>query len=309
MERIPEKIDFDELYSLYEGRRDEPRQSVEIESINIFDRKRLQDRMSKVVQNAASSYQQIGEDSPDGVLKDWSGLRINSVPVLAQVVDETIPLSLLVMKTFKYDKYSNERFETVMFQLVRGRLDGTNPKDVYNDWKAALAAGNVIGGMDFADRGEVFDLRDREVYAKFRNQGFASMLLKTSEEFIRSVATDAQAPRVAKAGDVGQLDVLCWLWNRGYRPQTDEEMDLIQKIFSGDSSLRLTTLNESGGGQSLDLCIIDVNVPEHERTRQNYHRIAKKVNLVREIKPDDSKEVAGISVDVANKAERLNSSE
>lgn len=309
MERIPEKIDFDEVYSLYEGRRDEPRQSVDIESVNISDRKELQDRMNKVAQNAASLYQQIGEDSPDGVLKDWPELRINSVPVLAQVVDETIPLSLLVMKTFKHDKHSNERSETVKVELVRGRLEGTNPKDVYNAWRAELSAGNVIGGMEFANRGEVFDLRDREVYAKFRNQGFASMLLKTSEEFIRSVATDAQSPRIAQAGDVGQLDVLCWLWNKGYRPQINEEMDLIQKIFSGDSSLQLTTLNEPGGGQSLDLCIIDVNVPEHERTRQNYHRIAKKVNLVREIKPGDSKEVAGISADVANKVESLDSSE
>lgn len=305
MERIPEKIDFDAVYSLYEGRRDEPRQSVDIESINIPDKKGLQDKMNKVVQNAASLYQQIGEDSPDGVLKDWPELRINSVPVLAQVVDETIPLSLLVMKTFKHDKDSNERSETVKVELVRGRLEGTNPKDVYNAWRAELSSGNVIGGMEFANRGEVFDLRDREVYAKFRNQGFASMLLKSSEEFIRSVSTDAQSPRIAQAGDVGQLDVLCWLWNRGYRPKTDEEMDLIQKIFSGDSSLRLATLNEPGGGQSLDLCIIDVNVPEHERTRQNYHRITKKVNLVRGINPGDSKEVASISADVANKVESL----
>lgn len=309
MERIPEKIDFDEVYSLYEGRRDELRQSVDIELINISDRKELQDRMNKVVQNAASLYQQIGEDSPDGVIKDWPELRINSVPVLTQVVDETIPLSLLVMKTFKHDKHSNERSETVKVELVRGRLEGVNSKDIYNAWRAELSAGNVIGGMEFANRGEVFDLRDREVYAKFRNQGFASMLLKTSEEFICSAATDAQSPRIAQAGDVGQLDVLCWLWNKGYRPQTNEEMDLIQKIFSGDSSLRLTTLNEPGGGQSLDLCVIDVNVPEQERTRQNYHRIVKKVNLVKEIRPGDSKEVTVISVDVANKVESLDSGE
>jgi len=309
MESIPEKIDFNEVYSLYEGRRDEESQSVDVESINILDRKGLQDRMNKVVQNATSLYQQIGEDSSDGVLKDWPELRINSVPVLAQVVDESIPLSLLVMKTFKHDKHSNERSETVKVELVRGRLEGDKPKDLYNAWRAELSAGNVVGGMEFANRGEIFDLRDREVYAKFRKQGFASMLLNSSEEFIRGMATDAQSSRIAQAGDVGQLDALCWLWNKGYRPQTDEEMDLIQKIFSGDSSLQLTTLNEPGGGQSLDLCIIDANTPEHERTRQNYHRIARKVNLVREIKPGDSKEVADVSADVANKIKSLDPGE
>ena len=60
MESIPEKIDFNEVYSLYEGRRDEESQSVDVESINILDRKGLQDRMNKVVQNATSLYQQIG---------------------------------------------------------------------------------------------------------------------------------------------------------------------------------------------------------------------------------------------------------
>lgn len=309
MERIPEKIDFNEVYSLYEGRRDEVSQAVDIESIGLSDRKGLQQRMDKTVQDAASLYQQIGEDSPDGIVKDWSELRINSVPILAQVVDDQIPLSLLVMKTFKHDKYSDERSQTVKVELVKGRLEGSDSKAIYNEWRAQLSAGNAIGGMEYADRGETFDLRDREVYPKFRQQGFASMLLKTSEEFIRSVATNEQSSRIAKAGDVGQLDVLCWLWNKGYRPKTDEEMDLIQKIFSGDSSLRLATLNEPGGGQSLDLCIIDANTPEHERTRQNYHRIAKKVNLVKDIEPGDSKEVADISADVSGKVENLGSNE
>lgn len=307
MEKIPEKIDFNEVYSLYEGRRDDADESVNIESIDISDRTDLQNRMNQAAQEAVSSYQQIRGDNANGAIKDWPEVRVNSVPISARVVDDSIPLTLFVMKTFKHDKISNEHSETVMVQLIKGNLDGDNPKALYASWKAKLAEGSVIGGLDFANRGEVFDLRDREIYPKFRKQGFANMLLKTSEEFIHGMATQDQAARISQAGDVGQLDVLCWLWNQGYRPQTDEEMDLVQKIFSGDSSLCLSTLKEPGGGQTLSLCVIDANTPEHERIRQNYHRIAKRVNLVKKIEPGNSKGVADIGDGVRRRVENLTS--
>lgn len=306
MEKLPEKISFDEVYSLYEGRRDaSERSSVEIESVGISDKKGLQSRMNQVAQEAASLYPQIDENSPDGVSRDFPELQINSIPVLARVVDDSIPLTMLVMKAFKHDKVADDHTENVKVELVKGRLDGNNPKDIYAAWRSHLSGGSAIGGLEFAHHGEFFDLKDREIYPKFRQQGFANMLLKTSEEFIRSMATESQAIRVSKASNVGQLDVLCWLWNQGYRPETEAEMDLVQKIFSGDSSLRLSTLKVPGGGQTLSLCVIDANTPEQDRIRQNYRKIAMRVTMVKTIEPDGSKKVDEIGAEVTDEVKSV----
>lgn len=308
---IPEKIDFEDVYALYAGRRDDVKEFANPEILQVADRVGLQKRMTEIAQEAAISYQRIHENSPEGFVDDSPELKVNSVPILARVVDASIPLTMFVMKTFKHDKYSGRHSKTVMVQLVKGFLDGDNPKALHSAWKAKYAEGNVIGGLDFADRGEVFDLRDREINPKFRRQGFANMLLETSEEFVRAMATEAQAPRIFQGGDVGQLDVLCWLWNKGYRPKKDgneaNSLELIQEIFSGDSSLCLATLTEPAGG--LDLCIIDANTPTQERIRQNYHSITKKVDLVKEINPGDSKRVADISTYVTAQVKNFPSGE
>lgn len=284
MLEFPQKISFGDTLSLYEGRRPEPQKQPDIEKLD-FDRAVVQSKMNEMTQKVLSSYWAAGRDS-EGVVVDRPEVWKKRVPILAEIVDDTIPLTLFAMKTFSLDRHSRQEAETIGFDLLRGRVEGDTPDDLYRAWKSSFSGGNHVSGLEFVDKGDLFDLVDRETNLKFRGQGFGSMVLEASEGFIQRSATENQKTTTAYA-DAAQLDVICWLYNSGYRPQTDEDAQRFNEVLAGDDSIVI--------GEKY---YIFKNVPEGSRVMRlpdgsvvpNSHN-AYRIKFVKEIPPKISSNV------------------
>ncbi len=287
MVEFPEKINFGETLSLYKGRKPEPKEQPDIEKLD-FDRKAVQTKMDEMTSKVLTSYRAVDRDS-EGTIVDRPEVWKKRVPILAEVVDDTIPLTLFAMKTFSLDRDSEQEAETISFDLVRGRVESDKSDDLYKVWKSSFSAGNHISGLEFVDKGDLFDLADRETNMKFRGQGFGSMVLKASEGFIHESATEKQKAATAYA-DAAQLDVICWLYNSGYCPQTDEDTRRLGDVLAGDSGI---TIGEKS--------YIFKDVPEESRVIQlpdggtvpNRHN-AYRIKFIKEIPPKTSPDVADV---------------
>lgn len=287
MVEFPEKISFGNTLALYEGRKPDTPKQPDVEKLN-FDRKALQDRMDEVTHGILRAYRAANRDS-EGTVVDRPEVWKKRVPISAEIVDDTIPLTLFAMKTFSYDRHLGQEAETISFDLAKGRAGGNTPDDLYKAWKSSFASGNHISGLEFVDKGDLFDLVDRETDSKFRGQGFANILLKASENFIQESATEKQKAATSYA-DAAQLDVICWLYNSGYRPQTDQDAQRLSEVLAGDSGIMIGENN-----------YIFKDVPEESRIIRlpdgravpNRHN-AYRIKFLKEIPPKPSSSVTDV---------------
>lgn len=284
---FPEKINFSELLTLYEGRKPNAPKQPDVEKLN-FDRKAVQSKMDEMTHKVLGAYRAVNRDS-EGTVVDRPEVWKKRVPISAEIVDDAIPLTLFAMKTFSNDRHSGQEAETISFDLVKGRVEGNTPADLYKAWGASLSDGTHISHLEFADKGDMFDLVDRETDPKFRGQGFANMLLKASENFIQESATEKQKAATSYA-DAAQLDVICWLYNNGYRPQTDKDAQRLSEVLAGDSDIMIGEKN-----------YIFKDVPEESRIIRlpdgravpNRHN-AYRIKFVKEIPPKISSSVTDV---------------
>ncbi len=161
--------------------------------------------------------------------------------------------------------------------------------------RSQVSIEKIVGGMMFRVEGNVFELRDRQIFAEYRQQGFGSMALDCSEAYIQERSNETQEEQLIKV-NVAQLDVICWLWNKGYRP-VDEESSLgLEKVLEGDSKLRL--------GENL--YIFDEKVPEKERTADHLGmQKALRIQFEKKIAPKSSIKVQDIQKKTADQIEGL----
>ncbi len=284
---LPEKINFGDTLSLYEGRKPEPKKLPDIEELN-FDKAAVQSKMNEIAQKVLSSYRAVGRDS-EGTILDRPDVWKKLVPIEAKVIDEAIPLTFYIMKSFFREGDKGEESVRISFNLVKGKLESDNQKDLFEQWRSNIREGNLISTMEFIDNGTLFDCKDRMTDAKFRKQGFGSMILKASEGFMQASATDKQEV-VTVFADAAQIDVICWLYNKGYRPQTDEDAKRLNEVLAGDNSIVIGENN-----------YIFKNVPEESRIKRlsdgrtipDRHN-AYRIKFVKEIQPQQGSSISDI---------------
>lgn len=78
-----------------------------------------------------------------------------------------------------------------------------------------------------------WDMNDRITSSVYRGQGIAAHVLQTIEQ---TIAKDKSKSQILKA-NTGQADVLIWLINAGYKPETPEDQARIDRLMNKDENL------------------------------------------------------------------------
>lgn len=225
MEQLTELPDFNEVYSLYNGRRpDSPEEDVPIEQIDVPDRKSLQASINSYAEEIYQRYREVSEDDPTGHTRVHEEEQMKKTNVLLgeRVVDASMPLTMNVYKNFTEER--GRKSESINFYFYKGVEDDQN----------------FIGSISIADRGEEgLDIVDRMIEPKFRKQGFGEMFLSCAEAYIKKVSTERQEPVKAFTNTATQLTVIYWFWKNGYRPETEEDRRKLEMILAGHEELEL----------------------------------------------------------------------
>ncbi len=93
-----------------------------------------------------------------------------------------------------------------------------------------------MASMILRREGNLFELLHRIIDPKFRGQGLASAVLRVCEEYVRLIATKETKQDIKMGASIGQLDVLVWLYNNGYRPDNPEDETIFLKILEGEGA-------------------------------------------------------------------------
>ncbi len=221
-----EKISFHDLLALYpfEGPANQVVSEPPIDKLPISDRNQLKSRMQACSGDALEPFlltlkesgtaQALSQGNTDPHRPKTVALR--RAPVSETTVDDDVPLKFSISKDWK-------------------TLD--NGKDLVKAKFVLSRNDDEVGEMVAIIDGDTFDLDHRIVEAKYRDQGMGNMLLNAEEAFVQRSATKDQ--RVKKQiVETGQLDVMCWMWNNGYRPSTPEDAEKFEKVLAGDSTIR-----------------------------------------------------------------------
>lgn len=170
--------------------------------------------------------------------------------------------TFLVQKAFSKDKHTQEETEDICFYIFDTNI------------LATVSAENYVAEVRLKKRNDSFELKHRFVTQKYRGKGLGKMIFDTATSFLKAYSTYKQADTKCFA-EVFQLDVLCPLWNRGYRPKDKTEEEKVAKVLrGGDGELFL--------GE--DNLIFDRSVPETERIVANYQK-AFHITLVKTFEP------------------------
>jgi|GEM_PF-6824297 len=204
MFEFPEKINFDDVWNLYEGRRPTNKKQVEIEKLNV-DKQGAQEKMRAVARKSLR---------PD--------------ECRATVVSEEAPLVFFMSQDMRITDFDLKRI-----QVKSGDTD--NPSNT-------KANGELVSGLRLVDKGDMFDMVDRWTPEKFRGQGFTNMVLQAAESFMQARATERQKT-VTSYVNVAQLNAIRWLYNNGYRPKTDEDAQRLNEVLTGDSEIVIGEVN------------------------------------------------------------------
>lgn len=291
MVEFPERISFAETLELYGDRKPSAIEQPEVEKLE-FDRSNVQQRMNEAAAAALQKYRELGKES-EGIILNEPDRWKKRMPIEAVVVDEDVPLTFFILKSFSRDGgVDGEETERIAFNLVKGRIEGDSRDALYAQWQSSLKGGNFIGTCELVDQGTLFNLKDRETEPKFRGQGFASMLLAASESFIQQAATDSQENHTSYV-DAAQLDVISWLYNKGYRPQEAQDEERLAEVLNPDESLSL--------GMKY---YVFKDVPEDDRVLKTEHgekpnkAAAYRIRFVKEIPPELSPTVTDLQVNI-----------
>ncbi len=152
MRELPERINFDDVWSLYEGRRPADVKPPEIETLNV-DRQNVQEKMNAIGQKSLK---------PD--------------ECRGNIVCRETPLAFFISQDIRITDFDLKKVQ------VRN----------IDDPSSAKANGALVSGLRLVDKGDMFDMVDRWTSKKFRSQGFGNMVLQAAESFMQERATERQ---------------------------------------------------------------------------------------------------------------------
>ena len=201
--------------------------------IETKDKTTLSTKLNNSTQKAFEAFQSTNYENGHQANRDDEKLIRRYKPLLDQRIDDGIPLSLFAMKSRMKEGDLPEE-EHFILSLHEGEIPQGTAQEMYASNQKAFE----IGGLTIRIRNNDFEIIDRFIFPEFRGQGIGSLLLKATETMAQKQATKTQSPQKIHA-ETAQLDVICWLWNQGYRPSTPNDQTQLEQILSGDSNLKI----------------------------------------------------------------------
>lgn len=289
----PNSLSYDDIMSLYAPykHRDDSFRLPEKEDLKIQDMNALQAKMNENIAELVSLFNSRGIEDPTSIkLRDekedseYSGKY--RIPLDFRVINPDIPISIEASTRITTYKNSNKPDKGLWISLLKSKSNFDelmrhfyqNPQKSYNPDQYEI--GNMLYSM-IDDK--VMSLTHRVVQPSFRHQGIATLLLNHGEAVLQEMSSNDQSSKSLIA-HTGQIEVLCWLWKNGYRPQEKHSEELLQKILTGDPNLVL-------GENSY---LFEKTVPPEERTARNYHNSIRLV-LGKEFHPQKHTDISAIS--------------
>ncbi|MFA7685169.1 MAG: GNAT family N-acetyltransferase [Candidatus Gracilibacteria bacterium] len=191
-----------------EFRSDEPTEKIEV-----ADKQSLQD---KILDEARISAQAYFETNPplQKVKYDTraDGTQSLTLPIRERLIDPTIPLSIRMSKTYKFDEDGKRQYEIYGISLFKGNCE--------KEMLADRGSKNEVATFAIRDNGDEFRLAHRYIPERYRGQGFGPIMLKAIEEFTEAYASATGREPVIDAY-CAQLDVHSMFDSAGYESVED----------------------------------------------------------------------------------------
>ena len=221
-----EKLSFRALLELYpfEGSADQVMPEPPIDRLSVVDRNQLKLRMEASSRDAMEPFLAAPKEAgtaqallhPHTDPYRPSTVELSGTTISETNVDDDVPLKFSISKNWQTLETGKD---LVKAKFVLSRNDDE--------------VGEMVTTMD----GDTFDLGHRIVEPQFRDQGIGNILLHAEEAFVQSSATKDQRMK-RQTVETGQLDVMVWMWNNGYRPSTPEDAERFEKVLAGDPIIK-----------------------------------------------------------------------
>ncbi len=186
---IPDRS-FKEMLKLYDGRRPEATQDSEAEQevLELPDTLDTTKRMGDLAQIAAKKFDVTTVDDWGWNADYGDEGHIKRTPLACGVVDESVPLSFVALRSFNGLASRRSDAPQLDFYLMKGSVSMDDLKAVPDQW----LKDERVGSMTYSCQGNDMHLADRFILPKYRSQDFGSMLFQASEGFIQQYADDKQ---------------------------------------------------------------------------------------------------------------------
>lgn len=226
------KLDLNDVLLKYGiGRFQNDKQLPERLELNI-DKKSLNENISKAAESAFRGYLQ--KKDREGVLaEDTAYGTTHNIMLHSEIVEPNVPLTLVTMLSKGFLRRNGAKFETLDFKLLKGEIR----KEELDKLEAGHREEHTAHFF-YEKNGKIWDLRHREVNTVFRRQGLGEAMLKAGERFLQTKANEDQEEQIIEV-TTNQLDVLCWLWNNGFRPKREKDRENFAKILYDNKDLVL----------------------------------------------------------------------
>ncbi len=171
--------------------------------------------------------------SIDKYLQTAQSTDTNERIMLKEVVlDESIPLHLQVLKTFRYTSEGEFISDRLEFFIKKPGEDKS------------------IGEFVLRDYGDEFRLSHRKVNPQYQGNGIANTAMKAIEEFIKAYVKKVPNREPVIEANAAQLDVLSWFSSNGFETNLDPFA-----LHPGENEFKVHDLNtvltslETGDGE------------------------------------------------------------
>lgn len=235
------KYRLDDLYALFAGRcppqrePKEPREDLKLRKTDVLE------SMLRGMDRVVSEYDRIHKgDSRNGFRKGRAAEQEFRVYHIVPISKNPLVSYAITKKFFKVTEAGvefypqrklGEEFESVSFDLFQ---DTPDTEDQIDLWEKIGRA--EIATFRMNHRENEWNLADRFIEEKYRQQGIASLLLLSAETFVQTYAKKTRIPQKIVI-NIGQPSVLLMFLNKGYKAQTEEDQQKIDKILRGDETL------------------------------------------------------------------------
>lgn len=230
-EQLPEKLNRKEVLATW-GKKTE---SIERKEREDFDE--LLTAANQVSAHAAESYDAFYWDHPNAV-KVENEVIINHQGAIGHA--KCKQATVWATKEMVKSKDGSREQEYVTFQVYDKPYppEGMDIQDIEAPVGPELL-GQQISDFSLAKKDNIFEMNHRYTYPEHRGTGLGIILTHAAEEFAQKYANRHQKTIKIDAF-VGSVDVLCHLWNRGFRPDTREGYERVEKVIrGGDGDLKM----------------------------------------------------------------------
>lgn len=260
MEIQVEKLRAKNIITLYKWRNtgkishyqtEEPLHKLDIPDIAVF-----QEKLIWLASQSASQYQEITPKSQGWftLTKESDYFKTYFFPLVSKLVDDSNEISLLMQKWYWIDWKKWIIYESLLLELYELNLNEIKKNELMQ-----IPNNKQITCLRFDFETENnYNLGHRITKFAYRQQGFATFILKAAEAFYQEIAQKNQRSLDLTVSP-WQIEVMLWLLKNDYNFQSREDKSRFEEIVSGANHLCL--------GE--DNYVFTQDIPEQERNKDN----------------------------------------